>query len=129
MRSSCLASLFLLTMLVSSAKSLAQNQEDVADVRCVAVALRMTEMPAAEQKSSGLMMALYYVGRLDGRAPNLDIEELIIQQIGKMTNADYSSEAIRCGKSLSEKGQKMTQIGQKLGQLGRLPQQTPVPIN
>ncbi len=115
MRGSYWAGLLLLTVLVSPAKSLAQNQEDIADVRCVAVALRMTEMPAAEQKSTGLMMAIFYLGRLDGRTPSLDIEELIFEQIGKMTNADYSGEAIRCGKSLSDKGRKITQIGQKTG--------------
>jgi hypothetical protein len=129
MRGSYLVSLLLLAVLVSPAKSLAQNQEDIADVRCVAVALRMTEMPAAEQKSTGLMMAVFYLGRLDGRTPNLDIEQSIFEQIGKMTNADYSGEAIRCGKRLSEEGRKITQISKNLGQLGRTPQQTPVPTN
>jgi hypothetical protein len=124
-----LTGLVMLMALASPAKLLAQRPEDTADIRCVAVALKMTEMPSTEQKSAGLMMAVFYLGRLDGRVPNLDIEKLIVEQVGKMSNADYSSEAIRCGKSLSEKGQKITQIGQKLSQLGRPLQQTPMPSN
>jgi hypothetical protein len=129
MRASYLASLVLLTMLVSPTKLLAQNADNIADIRCVAVALRLAELPAAAQKSSGLLMAIYYLGRIDGRAPTLDIEELIFEQISKMTGADYSAEATRCGKDLIEKGQKITQLGQDLTKRGRQLQQTPAPTD
>jgi hypothetical protein len=127
MRGSYWATLILLTMLVAPAKSLAQNEENIADIRCVAVAIRLAAMPAAEQKSSGLLMAIYYLGRLDGRAPNLDIEGIILEQISKMSQADYGAEATRCGKELAEKGQKITQLGQDLSQRGQQLQQTPAP--
>jgi hypothetical protein len=106
----------------------AQDADTTGDIRCVVVALRISTMPAAPQQSA-VMLALYYIGRLDGRAPKLDLEDLIIKELGKMTAADYASEAQRCGGSLTEKGQQITKIGQDLIQRGQNTQDqaTPVP--
>ena len=59
-------------------------------------------------------MTWYYIGRLDGRMPKLDIEKLVIDETSKMTEEDYASEAKRCGDSLAQEGQKVTKIGQDL---------------
>lgn len=71
------------------------------------------------------MLALYYLGRLDGRDPKLDVEKLIIEQVKTMTNADYSSEAVRCGNSLTTKGQQITRIGRDLIKRGQETQKVP----
>jgi hypothetical protein len=64
------------------------------------------------------MLAFYYIGRLDGRAPKLDIEGLMAQEIRRMTPADYDSEAKRCGNGLAEKGREITEIGKRLAEHG-----------
>jgi hypothetical protein len=129
MRARYLAGMALLAVIVAPAISLAASQEDIADVRCLAVAFRISQLPAAEQKSGGVLMAIYYLGRLDGRAPDRDIEELIIDQITKMTNDDYRTEAVRCGNSLTEKGRKITQLGEDLSRREKQLQQPPVPTS
>jgi hypothetical protein len=114
-------------VLVAPAASRAASEVDIADVRCVAVAFRISELPAPVQKSSGLLMAVYYLGRLDGRAPERDIEDLIFEQITKMTNEDYRAEAVRCGNTLTEKGRKITQMGENLSRRGQQLQKPPAP--
>lgn len=97
---------------------MAQDADITADVRCVAVGLRAGELPDSRQKSTGLLMALYFIGRLDGRNPKLDLQTLVIAQLAKMSSADFDSEAVRCGNDLTTKGQQITKIGQAL-QLGK----------
>ena len=64
-------------------------------------------------------MTLYYIGRLDGRRPQLDIEHLLIEETRKMADADYASEEKRCGTRLAEKGQQITEIGKHLVESGK----------
>lgn len=59
------------------------------------------------------------IGRLDGREPGRDIENLVVQQVTSMTNTDYAHEAVRCGSSLTTKGQRIIRIGQDLVKRGK----------
>jgi hypothetical protein len=65
-----------------------------------------------------IFLTWYYMGRLDGRAPKLDLENMLIEEIKKMTSADYAAEAERCGASLKTRGQQVTQIGKNLMERG-----------
>jgi hypothetical protein len=112
-RSYCLSALLAASALVSL-PARAQDSDNVADVRCVAVGIRDAELPNSTQKSTGTLLVLYYVGRLDGRSPTLDLEKLLAEQIAKMTDADYASEAKRCGQILSAKGAQITHLGEDL---------------
>src|SRR5580698_8359750 len=96
--------LALLVMAAPAPVVLAQTPDTTADVRCVAVGLHFAEAPNSPQKSTGLLMALYYMGRLDGRDPNLDLKALLTAQLAKMTAADFSQEDLRCSSILSSKG-------------------------
>ena len=93
---------------------MAQDADTVADVRCVAVGIRSAELPDSRQKSTGLLMALYFIGRLDGRNPKVELEALLAAQVAKMTAADFAAEATRCGQSLASKGAQITKVGQDL---------------
>jgi hypothetical protein len=92
----------------------AQDSDTVADIRCVAVGIRDAELPNSTQKSTGTLLVLYYLGRLDGRNPTLDLEKLLAEQIAKMTDADYATESRRCGQILSTKGAQITHLGDDL---------------
>ena len=104
----------LLVLTAAPLPVLAQDAAITADIRCVAVGIRAAALPDSHQKSSGLLMALYYIGRLDGRDPKLDIEALMSEQLAKMTAADFVAETQRCGGGLTGKGAQITRIGQDL---------------
>jgi hypothetical protein len=92
----------------------AANRYGLSDVRCVVVGLRMVEMPVSQQRAAGMMLAIYYLGRLDGRAPDTEVEGLIEREAEKMTAAEFRSNAVRCGKALTLKGQEIQRIGADL---------------
>lgn len=92
----------------------AQYDETTADVRCVLVGLRASAL----QQSSGSLEVMYYLGRLDGREPKLDLEALMTQETPRMTQAEYASEAVRCGKPLTLRGQQLVQIGKNMAKRG-----------
>ena len=95
-------------------QALAQDAETQADIRCVAVGMHFAEAPDSHQKSTGTLLVLYYMGRLDGRVPSLNIEKLLAGQIDKMTESDYRTEALRCGQNLSVKGAQIKQLGEAM---------------
>jgi hypothetical protein len=51
---------------------------------------------------------------LDGRAPDTEVEGLIEREAEKMTAAEFRSNAVRCGKALTLKGQEIQRIGADL---------------
>lgn len=92
----------------------AQDADSMADIRCVAVGMHFAEAPDSHQKSTGTLLVLYYMGRLDGRAPSLDINKLLGEQIDRMTASDYGAEATRCSQNLAQKGAQIKQLGEQM---------------
>jgi len=92
----------------------AQDPGTIADIRCVAVGIRFAEMPDSPRKSTGTLLVLYYMGRLDGRDPKLAVEDLLTEQIMKMTDSDYAAEAVRCDRQLNDKGQQIARMDQDM---------------
>ncbi|MGC1458362.1 MAG: hypothetical protein WA825_08815 [Steroidobacteraceae bacterium] len=107
-------SVMLAAVAVVPVSGLAQDADNLADIRCVAVGMHLAEAPDSHQKSTGTLLVLYYMGRLDGRAPSLEIQKLLAEQIDKMTASDYSSEAMRCSQILSAKGAQIKQLGEQM---------------
>jgi hypothetical protein len=99
------------------------NSETIADIHCLAVGLRISQLPDASQKSAGMMATLYYIGRLDGRTPKLDLENLMVQEIPKLNDATFRAEAVRCGNGLTVRGQQITEMGEHLVKRGQAMQQ------
>lgn len=92
----------------------AVNSYAVSDARCVVVGLRMAEMNEPQQRAAGTMLALYYLGRLDVRSPDSQLEKLVETEAEKMTQAEFRANAVRCGKALTLKGQEIQKIGADL---------------
>ena len=70
-------SVFILLGISSIAKVRATDHEVLADARCVVVAMKMATLNNPQQRSTGVMLAIYYLGRLDGRSLHTDTERLI----------------------------------------------------
>jgi len=94
-----------------SLRAESQDAETIADVRCVVVGIKIGGAINSPQQSAGAMLALYYIGRLEGRVPKPDIEGLILSESSSMTTAEYTSEAKRCAAGLAGKAQQIAEIG------------------
>ncbi|HTC51394.1 MAG TPA: hypothetical protein VK700_05615 [Steroidobacteraceae bacterium] len=105
----------------------AQDPETAADVRCIAVGFRMAQADNPQVKSAGQLLTLYYLGRLEGHTTQGNVEDLIIEQVTKMDEPAFHSEATRCGSGLTAKGQQLTKISQDLAKLGQQLQPSSAP--
>jgi hypothetical protein len=104
----------------------AQDAETSADIRCVLVGIQFAGMADPSQRSAGMMLSLYYIGRLDAHVPKLDIEDLMVKEISTMSPSDYGFEAKRCGGRLTEKGQEITRIGKDMIERGQKTMEKPI---
>jgi len=96
------------------AQARASDRQGIDDAQCVVVGLRMVEMTGPQQRAAGMMLAVYYLGRLDSRAPDAEVEGLIEKAAREMTEAEFRSNAVLCGKALTLKGQEIQKIGADL---------------
>lgn len=102
-----------------SMRVVAQDATTTADIRCVVVGMQMSGSVNSPLQPRGILLTLFYLGRLDGRVPELDIESLLIEQAGKMSDADYASEGRRCDAGLTQKGQQIIELGKHLIERGK----------
>jgi hypothetical protein len=110
---------FVGLLLFLSTQVRAQDTETIADVHCIIVGLRFSGMEDPNQRTAGSMLSIYYIGRLDGRVRELDLEELIVKEAGTMTNRDlFAAEAKRCGATLAARGKEITQLGKDIVERG-----------
>ncbi len=106
--------LVLLVMSTVFGSARAADQGTMSDIRCIAVAMKMSAREGSAQQASATMITLYYLGRLDGRRPELNVEGLIAKVAANMSAAELRSDAPRCGRVLVEKGREIQSIGLSL---------------
>lgn len=112
----CLLGLAVIGLVLSSARTFAQDADTISDVRCLLVGFNVTGTDV-NLRSAGQALSMYYMGRLDAHVPKLDIEALIIQQAQMMTSADFASEAVRCGHTFADRGREIKRIGNDMMEL------------
>lgn len=110
--------LFLGLLAVGFPCAHADDRATERDVRCVAVGIRIINLGDTQHRAVGTMLTMYYVGKLAGRTPDLDIEKWIVKQVKEMKSPDYAAEAQRCGAEMSAKGQQLVRIGKDMVRLG-----------
>jgi hypothetical protein len=92
------------------------------DLRCLAVASVLASNSDPNVKNAGVMAALYYLGKLDGRDPGLDLETRLRQEVTQLSPQEIQSETLRCGAELAARGKTMNEIGLRLqGLAGKTP--------
>jgi hypothetical protein len=84
------------------------------DVHCFIVAIKLADSTVPALQTSGLIAQLYFMGKLDGRAPGLDMETLVMAELPKMLGDLYQSEAMRCGKEMAERGKAEVEMGKDM---------------
>ena len=108
----CLLILLVTSMVFGNAW--AADRRTMSDIQCIVVAMKMSATEGSAQQASATMITLYYLGRLDGRTPGLNVEGLIAREAAKMSAAELRSDAVRCGRVLVEKGREIQRIGLRL---------------
>jgi hypothetical protein len=85
------------------------SPETTNDARCFLVAVSMSQRDFKAQA-----MASYYLGRLDGRAPGIDLERLVLEVYRTIRPSEVATEAQRCSQVMQDRGRVIVSIGEKL---------------
>lgn len=106
----------LLCLVGSTAVAAGAANDDAteADVRCVVVALRMASTDNSELKIAGTIASMYFLGRIDARAPDLDLETRIIDDLHNLTAEDIQAASLRCGAILTTRGNALKSMGEDM---------------
>src|SRR4051812_35429325 len=89
----------------------APRPETREDVRCFLAASSMMSSDKPELKMFGSMAAQYFLGRIDGREPGVDIEAITVEEGPSMTQADVSALLRSCGALMQKRGNEIQAIG------------------
>ena len=122
-----LTSIVLLALpLTLAGASPASAAESTNDVRCLVAISRLVDINAETKQLSqeaaqmtSLLGTMYFMGKLEGRDPRLNIENAMVAEATKMTVEQLQSELIRCGGEMRAIGQKWDDIGKNLVKRGQ----------
>jgi hypothetical protein len=81
--------------------------------------MQMRNSDNAEIKAASQVTMMYYMGRLQHRKSTIDLFEPIVKVLSSWTVADFSSEAVRCGREIQQAGLDLKSVGQRLIQRGQ----------
>lgn len=113
----------IMTMLLAAslpmlAAAAPPGAEDRADVRCLVVAYHLAGNEDKEISQAGILISQYYLGRLDGRSPGLDLEAAIEAETKGMDDAQMKALLERCGAEVEKRGKDVEALGTRLEKKG-----------
>ncbi|HZV56486.1 MAG TPA: hypothetical protein VFF89_02325, partial [Sphingobium sp.] len=86
------------------------------DLKCVAALLAIAgSMPEGAQRMQMAAGVMYFMGRVEGQAPTLDLKAELQRIVPTLGSSQIEEEARRCGAILIEKGGRLQDIGKALG--------------
>ncbi len=94
---------------------------NAADVRCLVVGLYTASGNDADQRTAGMMMTAYYLGRLDGRTPDLDLKTRLTDEVRRLTTAQLQAEGARCSADMTMRAKAMDALAGVLASQGGAP--------
>jgi hypothetical protein len=89
------------------------------DIHCLLAASSLTESSDPKMRQAGGAGALYYLGRLDGRTPDLDIEATVAAEAEAFQKADKGPLLKKCGETIKRRGDYLVEAGKALEKRGK----------
>jgi hypothetical protein len=89
------------------------DPETVKDVRCLVALIVLGNSQDPKIRESALIGAQYFLGRIDGRSPGLDLEAAMANE-ASMIRAQQKSFLESCGAILTRRGGEVEEIGNRL---------------
>ena len=100
------------SVLAAASLSAAPSPEIQDDLRCFLIMASLAESakegPAMQTAVAG---TLYFLGRLENRAPDLDIEAAGAAELVAMTEAEYQNQKPVCLAVIEERGKRLIALG------------------
>jgi hypothetical protein len=100
--------------LTATAGAQAQKPDIDGDLRCIALLSVAIGQATPDKQGSMIAGAMYFIGRLDGKAPNTDLKAGIKRILEGFTQEQAAADGQRCSAILAEKGQVLQGVGSEL---------------
>lgn len=100
--------------LLCAPHALAQDDAQLqADLRCATLGLSIIGSPDAtpEQKQGGALISSYYIGRVQGRSPSINLEDAIYDTTVNMTPEQAEQDRQRCSTEFQTLGRSLIDMG------------------
>jgi hypothetical protein len=81
------------------------------DLRCLIASLQMAASDVPQAKAAGLSASFYWMGRVDARVADSELEERMMVEIAGLKAEELRSEGLRCAQALIQRGHVMQNIG------------------
>ena len=92
----------------------APDPETRADLRCFIAISALTGSEDAATQQAGMIGSRYFLGRIDGRSPGLDLENAIAAEAADMDEAQQKALLESCGAQLAKRGSEVVAAGERL---------------
>jgi len=90
------------------------------DLRCFLImALLADTSEEGKGKEAAIAGTLYFLGKLDGRAPGLDLEAAATAELAAMTEAEFQGQKTGCISLLEQRGNYMVAVGTAMEKRGK----------
>lgn len=97
----------------AAAPAAAESAETTNDIRCVvAIAMLAGQSSDPQFVQEAAMGLLYFVGRIEGREPGLNLEATLRAQAARTTQPMLREDLVRCGRIMLAKGGELKAIGE-----------------
>jgi hypothetical protein len=116
-RSATCAALVLALTAVAPAR--AEAPETTTDLKCLAFAFNLSSDADQAKASVGTMAALYFLGRIDGREPGLNLEKRLVQPDLQIKPGEVAGLGVKCGGMLQARGRELTTMAERLKPAGQ----------
>ncbi len=92
------------------------------DLRCITILSAATgNIPDGPQRLQMAAAVMYFVGRVDGVAPTIDLKVEIKRIMPSLLAGNMSDEAKRCAAILTDKSAKLQELGKAFQEEGKAP--------
>jgi hypothetical protein len=111
-----LAGLVSLLLIGGSTAALASPDANTAkpDVDCLVVSMNLLDSTDPTISKAAAIAMFYWLGKLDGRDPSFDLENIVTDELQSMTPERTRATAFRCGAEMEKRGQSLREIGERL---------------
>lgn len=106
----------LVALPLLTAATPAMDAETHHDVRCFTALIAAADTADDAQTTAITIVAQYFYGRIDARAPNLDLESAMAAEMDNMTREELVSLLQSCSKIVEKRGQFLIDLGKRLEQ-------------
>ena len=84
------------------------------DLHCLAVGSILSTNSDQHFQSAGTIMTVYYLGRLDGEAPNKDLQKGLKEESLRMTPQDFEKSQVSCRALMVERAKLLSAISSSM---------------